>query len=675
LKLITIVFLVLCAVGFGANYYVNGSSTGITEPTGTAQAGAADTITLAATASATDDYYNGYGIQLVTGTGAGGGLDNSREISDYDGSSKVATVSAAWTTTNPSSDTVYLITVGADNGNNDGSSQAKGNAFATMAHPISLAGNNTINVMPATYYEPEDQYLRIDNLGGQTCTIRKDPAETGTVLLSTASASYGISLPYYANTSSDITIENISIIPQSGSTYGISYGGIDSKIRLNNVIIDNRNGSGGMGFTEINTSPRSNEVFLSGCTIYSVGTAYNADKYNRSLGGFFYAENCGFYTDDDTSATYCVRLGEEVTAEYYFLLNVEVGDIFYITATDQAGVSTTISYTATDTTSGNVGVGLGVEAGTAAAPWDNVQWNNGSSGATGYFYVGTTDETQIEFTVMALDGGGTDTQRFQSYSRYGKNTLKDCTIAHIGNDVGHGLMLGTNGSHFVDGCTIEDGSPALVVKSDTASITNSRIICNDNDKDDANKYPITLKGGKYVTFMNNYVANRANSTISALIVADNDNNSCLGQPIGCSIMYNIFTGGFYAISYPDTAYSNMVDYNIYETGATYIAEITTTDYTTIQQLRDGWDTKNPFVKDNDDNSIVQSIGTTEGVYVNGKWIGVPQEGGDYPIPTEDCVAPPFMDSNADCKVDFIDFCEFASEWMSCGLVNQIDCWE
>jgi hypothetical protein len=49
--------------------------------------------------------------------------------------------------------------------------------------------------------------------------------------------------------------------------------------------------------------------------------------------------------------------------------------------------------------------------------------------------------------------------------------------------------------------------------------------------------------------------------------------------------------------------------------------------------------------------------------------------GDYPIPTEDCVAPPFMDSNADCKVDFIDFCEFASEWMSCGLVNQIDCWE
>jgi hypothetical protein len=74
--------------------------------------------------------------------------------------------------------------------------------------------------------------------------------------------------------------------------------------------------------------------------------------------------------------------------------------------------------------------------------------------------------------------------------------------------------------------------------------------------------------------------------------------------------------------------------------------------------------------------------------------------------TDECPAPPFMDSNGDCKVDhidlldfasrwltcglenqfsmdfngdckvdFVDFTEFALEWMSCGLENQSDCWE
>ena len=78
-----------------------GTSTQIA--TGTAQAGAATTITLAATSSALDDFYNAATIAITSGTGSG----QSKTITDYVGSTKVATVST-WTT-NPDSSSVYTI--------------------------------------------------------------------------------------------------------------------------------------------------------------------------------------------------------------------------------------------------------------------------------------------------------------------------------------------------------------------------------------------------------------------------------------------------------------------------------------------------------------------------------------------------------------------------------------
>lgn len=78
--------------------------------TATAQAGGASSITLDASASATNDLYNYNIIRLIGGTGAG----QSRQISDYVGASKVATVSLAWTT-QPSSDSVFqIIALGVD---------------------------------------------------------------------------------------------------------------------------------------------------------------------------------------------------------------------------------------------------------------------------------------------------------------------------------------------------------------------------------------------------------------------------------------------------------------------------------------------------------------------------------------------------------------------------------
>lgn len=72
-----------------------------------ATAGGASTITLDASASATNDYYTGQTIALVGGTGAG----QARRITGYVGSTKVVTVNRAWVT-NPSTDTIFRIVPG-----------------------------------------------------------------------------------------------------------------------------------------------------------------------------------------------------------------------------------------------------------------------------------------------------------------------------------------------------------------------------------------------------------------------------------------------------------------------------------------------------------------------------------------------------------------------------------
>lgn len=71
---------------------------------GTAQAGAAGTITLAAGASATDNLYRGEEVGIVGGTGVG----QSRVVTAYVGATKVATVDENWIT-NPDNTSVYEI--------------------------------------------------------------------------------------------------------------------------------------------------------------------------------------------------------------------------------------------------------------------------------------------------------------------------------------------------------------------------------------------------------------------------------------------------------------------------------------------------------------------------------------------------------------------------------------
>lgn len=71
---------------------------------GLAAAGAASTITLAASASAVNEYYDGAKVIIVSGTGTG----QSRVISGYVGSTRVATITDGWGT-QPDTTSLYAV--------------------------------------------------------------------------------------------------------------------------------------------------------------------------------------------------------------------------------------------------------------------------------------------------------------------------------------------------------------------------------------------------------------------------------------------------------------------------------------------------------------------------------------------------------------------------------------
>lgn len=119
---------------------ITGGMSGIAVMTsGTAQAGAATSITLAAGASATNGLYDPGVILLTGGTGAG----QARNILDYVGSTKVATVDKAWRT-NPDNTTTYVISPGAYS-----PSVNEGIAAAGAGSTITL--NSSASAVDSTY--------------------------------------------------------------------------------------------------------------------------------------------------------------------------------------------------------------------------------------------------------------------------------------------------------------------------------------------------------------------------------------------------------------------------------------------------------------------------------------------------------------------------------------------
>ena len=101
---------------------------------GTARAGASTTITLRSGASTNNGSYVGAEIVILTGTGSG----QTRTISSYNGTTKVATVNAAWST-NPNATSTYKIGGGL------------GTTRTRMVHPVS--GEELDTHLPKNYFD------------------------------------------------------------------------------------------------------------------------------------------------------------------------------------------------------------------------------------------------------------------------------------------------------------------------------------------------------------------------------------------------------------------------------------------------------------------------------------------------------------------------------------------
>lgn len=114
--------------------------------TNTATGGAAGSITLDASASATDSLYNGAWVFVKSGTGLG----QSRLITGYTGSTKVATITPNWTT-NPDNTSVFAIFpaayIAGVNGNVSGSvASVSGNVTGSVGSVVGAVASVTGNV-------------------------------------------------------------------------------------------------------------------------------------------------------------------------------------------------------------------------------------------------------------------------------------------------------------------------------------------------------------------------------------------------------------------------------------------------------------------------------------------------------------------------------------------------
>lgn len=210
---------------------------------GTAQAGAATTITLVSTASSNDDEYTGLSISITSGTGSG----QTKRINDYVGSTKVATVNSAWAV-NPDATSVYSIS-------------------ATHAGRIVLSEGH-FNCKASVLYPGYISYPSYLTLEGQG---------PGTIVKAYFDILYGFTnaLIDLSDRSNHVTISNmvLDVNDESSMAYGAIYGIRAYKTSIKNISIINSHVAG-IYFES------SSHIFVDKCMITN-----NASNGIRFAGG------------------------------------------------------------------------------------------------------------------------------------------------------------------------------------------------------------------------------------------------------------------------------------------------------------------------------------------------------------------------------------------------------
>ncbi|MDB5057285.1 MAG: 15, gp15 [Chloroflexi bacterium] len=151
-----------------------GSAGGLDTPiaaAGLAQAGGANTITLAAGAIATDNYYRGATVEIFSGTGAG----QARIITSYVGATKVATLGRNWAV-QPDNTSVYAVRAEVGAAVND-SLQV---VASTVAGAVTTDVSATVGTIATGVTEiAGDTDTIITNQGSQATATALATAQTG----------------------------------------------------------------------------------------------------------------------------------------------------------------------------------------------------------------------------------------------------------------------------------------------------------------------------------------------------------------------------------------------------------------------------------------------------------------------------------------------------------------
>jgi hypothetical protein len=623
LILVMVMVMVIGTILQAATYYVNGTEVA----SGTATAGDATHITLAAGSSTEDDYYNGYGIQLISGSGSAAA--NNREITDYDGATLIATVSSAWTTTNADNTTGYLITVGSDGTGNDGSTVDKGKAYMTLQNAIAnIASGHTISVTAGTYREKTYNRIYCYNsvIGNKTLTfVAYDSENKPLISTNGTNGCLEVATDVLANQ----CVLNFTNFNFTSTTASVNY-------------LFLVQGAGALNFTTCEFTPAAvgkNLFAISDTT--NIMPDYYADRdltlTNCTFAAcydFIFAKNSGtitidggtfgtlgrhFLTLDAKNAGYNIQntsITGTANTSYLFTSNIttlyqDIAIVKSNTFTNFAGgiyaqptcslidvEDNTVIINKTSATAG-VGIQLGTN--------DVLDWVEGTTYAVGN--TAKIDGMSFQCTVIPAGGAGTSQPLYSTdWTTYwmrcglGKYLVANNIVRNVGSVKGHGYLIGSNmdAVHMYDNKSLEidtvNPSYGFVIKGTNFNIHNN-IAYGGNT--------FYISGGMYGQLHHN----TGYCTSGAAFVWSNNNNGDgkTQSPTGNVVSNNIFafvgdTGYVLTDTASNNDYDIRMDYNCYwNVGgafATYNSEIKT--FATWKTM---WTTESVYFLLNDEHSI------------------------------------------------------------------------
>lgn len=169
---------------------------------GTAQSATSSTLKLAADASESDDAYASLDVVIESGTGAG----QTRTISGYVGGTKIATISANWTTT-PDATSVYKVGAGS------------GDGTLPQRQIVPITGPEISDSLPKDYFENEDMKSKAIPAWGSRGTLaaENDPLITAWIDENGAFSGYSLLDNFYSQK------VPITIKKKDGSPPTVSY--------------------------------------------------------------------------------------------------------------------------------------------------------------------------------------------------------------------------------------------------------------------------------------------------------------------------------------------------------------------------------------------------------------------------------------------------------------------